>query len=98
MHEVNPTADQTLAEMRKLNSRFDELSLQIRIDTAWVRVREHVRYAVSMLSEIPIMSRLCIFAACVLMSIAMMTQSPIRKRLMIFAVDCLSLALVVVVM
>lgn len=76
--------EQTLAEIRALNSKFDELSLQIRIDTPWTRIRSHLRYAMLTLSEIPAFTRLCFLAAVILLSVAVCftMNSEARKKLL----------------
>lgn len=90
--------DQTLSEIRKLNSKFDDLALQIRIDTPWQRIRDNVRYALNIIKEIPIGSRTLIFVACGLTTagIVINTNQDVRKKLLMFALDCLSLALVLI--
>lgn len=88
---------QTLSEIRSLRSDFQELSLQIRIDTPWVRLRENIKHAINLVKEIPILSRLAIFLGTILLTIPYVIQvsEETRKKLMMFAIDCFSLALVV---
>lgn len=92
MSEVDQT---TLAEIRKLNTKFDELSLQIRIDTPWTRLRSHVRYAINLMREVPMASRMLVFGALVLCTITMcLSVDPkTRGKLFMVAGDMVSLAL-----
>lgn len=91
-----PTNDQVLSAIRQLHSEFDELSLQIRIDTPWVRVRNHIRYGLNALQEIPMSSRCLAFMAVCLLTIPYVFKlnGETRKKLTMFAIDTLALALV----
>lgn len=96
MENQSPTNDQVLAAIRSMRNEFDQLSLQIRIDTPWVRVKNHIRYGLNALQEIPMSSRCLAFMAVCLLTIPYVFKlnGETRKKLTMFAIDTLALALV----
>lgn len=88
---------QVLAEIRNLHSHFDELSLQIRIDTPWIRAKNHVRYAINLIAEIPKASRILFFIAAALLTVAygFNVSEEAKKKLGLLALDTAMLGMVV---
>lgn len=97
MSQIDRT-DETLKEIRKLAARFDELSIQIRVDTPWVRVRNHVRYGVHVLSEIPVLTRICCLVATGLATFALFCKlSPdTKKKLYMVCLNILQVGMVAI--
>lgn len=89
---------QTLTEVRCLSSKFDELSLQIRVDTPWVRFRENVRYGIACIAEIPLFSRLCVLGAtmCLLIPAFVEMASEIKRKLYLTALNLVAMAVTVI--
>jgi hypothetical protein len=89
---------QILNEIRMTRAAFDDLSLQMRIDTPWMRVRENVRHAINTLKEIPILSRFFVMSGLILLTIPLVLHLPkeTKLKLCMFAIDCFGLAFVTV--
>lgn len=87
--------ESVLGEIRKLSLKFDELSLQVRVDTPWTRLRSHIRYAINVLKEVPMPSRILIFGALILCTVTLfLAVDPKTKgKLFMVAGDMVSLAL-----
>lgn len=90
--------DQALHEMRLLNSKFDDLALQIRIDTPWQRVRDNIHYGLNLIREIPLGARLVWFSGIALITLATVIQmtNDMRKKLLMFGIDLISLGIVLI--
>ena len=87
-----------LKEIRSLKGQFDDLSLQIRIDTPWQRFRGHIRYAIHTINEIPLPSRICLFFAGISATIAFAFTVPgdIKKKLLFACVDLILFAITLI--
>lgn len=90
--------ERILSEVRAMRNEFQDLSLQMRIDTPWVRVRENIRHGIKTIQEVPMFARLCVLGGCVLFTIACTVQmdKETRRKLTMFGIDCFGLALVTV--
>lgn len=87
-----------LSEIRKLNGKFDELSLQVRVDTPWVRFKSQVRYALHTLQEIPLAARVFTMMALTAFSVSIFfsMSEEAKKKIRMSALDLLGLALLCV--
>lgn len=92
------TDEQVLTEIRQLRSRFDELSLQMRVDTPWVRAKTHMRYAINFVREIPFATRFLLLLSTVTLGIAFSFTLPaeVRKRLLSLSLNFAMLAVTVI--
>ena len=50
-----------LGELRRLRGDYDVLASHVSIETGWIRARDHVTYGLSVLRQIPFLSRLAFF-------------------------------------
>lgn len=87
-----------LSEIRKLNGKFDELSLQVRVDTPWVRFKSQVRYALHTVQEIPIAARVFVVLALAAFSVSVFfsMSEEAKRKIRMSALDLLGLALLCV--
>jgi len=87
-----------LSEIRKLNGKFDELSLQVRVDTPWVKFKSHMRYALHVLQEVPIAARVFTVLALAAFSVSLFVNmsDEAKKKIRMTALDLLGLALLCV--
>lgn len=90
--------DQILAEVRGIRRDFQELSLQIRVDTPWVRAKTHMRYALQFMREIPALTRFFLLLATVCLSVGLgfKLNEETRKRLLLSSLNLAMLAVTVI--
>lgn len=82
-----------LGEIRALKRGQEEIALQLRVDTFWVRARDHVDYGLSVLQRIPYFARLCIFLGVCVAGAGILTRN---AKLVFWGVDILFLSLMFV--
>lgn len=84
-------------EVRELTRAFDDLSMQIRVDTPWIRIKSHVRYGLHALREIPVFSRLLVLVAILLNTVPLIFKIPdeIRKKMAMISLDLIVTAIVI---
>lgn len=84
---------QILGEIRALRRSTDEIALGLRIDTPWKRFQEHVSYGLSVVRQVPLMARLCLFLGMVCLSIGALYRN---LRTLFIGVDLLFASLMFV--
>lgn len=84
---------QILGELRALRRSTDEIALGLRIDTPWKRFQEHVSYALSVVRQVPMLSRLCLFFGMVAVTIGALYRN---ARMAFIGVDLLFASLMFV--
>lgn len=84
-----------LREIRNLNIKFDELSLQVRVDTPWVKFKSHIRYALHALQQIPLGARVFTMLALLAFTASLFLKmtDDVKKKIRITALDLLGLAM-----
>jgi len=94
MESHQSDSQMVLAEIRKLNNKFDELSLQVRVDTPWVRFKSHMRYALHVIQQVPVAARFFTMMALVAFSISLFVNmsDEAKKKIRMTALDFLGLA------
>lgn len=82
-----------LGEMRALRRATEEVALHVRVDTVWVKARDHVDYGLSVVRRIPFLTRLCLF-----LGVCLLGTGALRRNLKIVfvGVDVLFLSLLFV--
>ena len=82
-----------LSEIRRVRRTQDEIALALRVDTPWIRARDHLEYGLSVLRRIPLLTRLCLF-----LGVCMVGASAHYRNLRLFfiGVDLLFAALLFV--
>lgn len=97
--KIKETTDQmVLGEIRLLSNKFDELSLAIRVDTPWTKFRDHVRYALNLIREIPTASRILFSLSALIITVALVANVPqeIKKKLTIASIDLALVGMMVI--
>lgn len=90
MIDPKPSMEQViLGEIRMIRSEFEDLSLQIRVDTPWRRFQDHLRYALNLLAEIPWYTRFCIVCGMLLLTVTQLFNMPseLKKKLSFASLD-----------
>ena len=82
-----------LGELRRLSRSQEELALQLRIDTPWVRLRDHVSYGVTVVQQVPLLARVCFFFGVLALTFGALGRS---ARAAFIGLDLLCLSLVFV--
>lgn len=82
-----------LGELRGMRRDIGEISISLRVDTTWTRIREHFRYGVDTMRAIPLAVRVLIFMATFIIAMGLAYKVP---KLTAVGIEVLMLSLVAV--